>query len=241
MAESGHIVHSYEQQLEALSAKVCEMGRLVGERLSEAVAALVTGDRRLGAQVIDADLRVNRLEDEIEDQAILMIAKRQPFASDLRRIVTAIRVASDLERIGDLAKNIAKRVALIDEEMRLKRATISVEHLAKVARELLDEVVASYASMNIHSAAQVLARDHELDALYTSLFRELLTYMMEDARNITMGTDLLFCAKNIERVGDHAKNIAETVHYVVTGESLRKERHDSAWSARERQQGGHTE
>jgi len=231
MPEHPHIVQSYEQELTTLSRKVCEKGRLAGQLLSDAVAALVAGDRNLGAQVIAADLRMNRFENEIEDQAILMIARRQPLAVDLRQTVTAIRVAADLERIGDLAKNIAKRAASINDEPRLP-AAVGVQHLAKIALEELDDVIASYASKDIRNAAKVLARDEELDALYTSLFRELLTYMMEDPRNITVGTHLLFCAKNIERVGDHATNIAETVHYVVTGESLRRERHDDAWSAR---------
>jgi phosphate transport system protein len=175
---------------------------------------------------------MNRSEDEIEDWAIVMIATRQPLAVDLRQIVTAIRVASDLERIGDLAKNIAKRVLLISDEPRLEQAAVGVHHLAKIAIEQLDDVMVSYASKDIQNAAKVLVRDDELDALYTSLFRQILTCMMENPRNITMGTHLLFCAKNIERVGDHAKNIAETVHYVATGESLRKERHDDAWFAR---------
>ena len=232
MPEHAHIVQSYEQELTTLSRKVCEMGRLAGKLLSDAVTALVARDRSLSAQVIAADLRMNRFENEIEDQAILMIARRQPLAVDLRQTVTAIRVAADLERIGDLAKNIAKRAASIENEPRLQPVAVGVQHLAKIAREQLDDVIASYASKDIRNAAKVLARDEGLDALYTSLFRELLTYMMEDPRNITVGTHLLFCAKNIERVGDHATNIAETVHYVVTGESLRRERHDDAWSAR---------
>lgn len=232
--DSRHIVQSYGQELEALSAKVGEMGRLAGRMLFQAVTALVTGDKALAGQVVDADLGMNRFEDEIEDRAIVMIAKRQPLAVDLRQIVTAIRVASDLERIGDLAKNIAKRVSLISDEPRLEQAAVGVQHLAKIAIEQLEDVIASYASKDIRNAAKVLARDSELDALYTSLFRQLLTCMMENPRNITMGAHLLFCAKNIERAGDHAKNIAETVHYVSTGRSIRKERHDDAWSARER-------
>jgi len=159
-----------------------------------------------------------------------MIARRQPLAVDLRQIATAIRVASDLERIGDLAKNIAKRASVIGGERQPQPVAVGVQHLTKLALEQLDQVIASYASRNIDDVAKVLSRDDEIDALYMSLFRELLTYMMEDPRNITMCTHLLFCAKNIERVGDHATNIAETVHYVVTGQSLRKERHDSAYS-----------
>jgi phosphate transport system protein len=232
--DSRHIVQSYEQELEALSAKVGEMGRLAGRMLFQAVTALVTGDKALAGQVVDADLGMNRFEDEIEDRVIVMIAKRQPLAVDLRQIVTAIRVASDLERIGDLAKNIAKRVSSIDEDSRLRQTALGVQHLAKIAIEQLEDVIASYASKDIENAAKVLARDGELDALYTSLFRELLTYMIENPRNITMGIHLLFCAKNVERAGDHVKNVAETVHYVSTGKSLRKERHDDAWAARER-------
>jgi phosphate transport system protein len=234
MMDSRHTVQSYEQELDALSAKIGEMGRLAGRMLFQAVTALVTSDKALAAQVVDADLGMNRFEDEIEDRATLMIAKRQPLAVDLRQIVTAIRVASDLERIGDLAKNIAKRVSLMTDEPPLEQAAVGVQHLAKIALEQLDDVIASYASKDIQNVAKVLARDGELDALYTSLFRELLTYMIENPRNITMGIHLLFCAKNVERVGDHVKNVAETVHYVSTGESLRKERHDDAWLARKR-------
>jgi phosphate transport system protein len=225
MADREHIVQSYEQELKTLDSKVCDMGRLAARMLSESVGALLSRDAELGGQVITAEGQMNRFEDEIEEQVIMMIARRQPLAVDLRQVVTAIRVASDLERIGDLAKNIVRRASAIGSEREPPQVAISVRHLAKVAAEQLHDVVASYAARDVETAAKVLGRDDEIDALYTSLFRELLTYMMEDPRNITMCTHLLFCAKNIERIGDHATNIAETVHYVATGESLRKERH----------------
>ncbi len=222
--EHGHIVQSYEHELQTLGAKVLEMGGLAERLLSDAVTALVSRDTELASRVITADTRVDQLESEVENQAILMIARRQPMAIDLRQIVAAIRIASDLERIGDMAKNIAKRATVIGSERQPQKVAVGVEHMAEIALDQLKDVLDSYVSKDKDKALEVRARDEEIDALYTSLFRELLTYMMEDPRNITMCTHLLFCAKNIERVGDHATNIAENVYYLVTGQSLRDER-----------------
>jgi phosphate transport system protein len=143
---------------------------------------------------------------------------------DLREIVGALRISNDLERVGDLAKNIGKRVIAINGNFNSKKLVIGVEHLAEIALEQLKDVLDSFANRDDARALRVRGRDDEIDALYTSLFRELLTYMMEDPRNISICTHLLFCAKNIERIGDHATNIAETVHYVVTGEQLTEDR-----------------
>ena len=222
--EHGHIVQSYEHELQTLGSKVLEMGGLAERLLSDAVTALVSRDTELASRVITADTRVDQLESEVENQAILMIARRQPMAIDLRQIVAAIRIASDLERIGDMAKNIAKRATVIGSERQPQKVAVGVEHMAEIALDQLKDVLDSYVSKDKDKALEVRARDEEIDALYTSLFRELLTYMMEDPRNITMCTHLLFCAKNIERVGDHATNIAENVYYLVTGQSLREER-----------------
>ena len=222
--EHGHIVQSYEQELQSLGAKLLEMGGLAERLLSDAVSALVARDAESAARVIAADQRIDRLEAEVESQAITMIARRQPLAVDLRQIVAAIRVAADLERIGDMAKNIAKRATAIGPERGPQKVAVGVEHMAEIALELLKEVLDAYVAGDGRKAVEIRARDEEVDAIYTSLFRELLTYMMEDPRNITMCTHLLFCAKNIERVGDHVTNIAETVYFVATGEPLRDER-----------------
>ncbi len=217
---TGHIVQSYEQELQTLGSKVLEMGGLAEKLLSDSVAALVSRDTELASRVITADARIDQLESEVESQAILMIARRQPMAIDLRQIVAAIRIASDLERIGDMAKNIAKRATVIGSERQPQKVAVGVEHMAEIALDQLKDVLDSYVSKDKDKALEVRARDEEIDALYTSLFRELLTYMMEDPRNISFCTHLLFCAKNIERIGDHTTNIAETVHYLVTGETL---------------------
>jgi phosphate transport system protein len=164
------------------------------------------------------------LQREIEEQAILTIARRQPMAVDLREIVGAIRVAGDLERVGDLAKNIAKRSLKIGIEARVPRAIVGLRHMNDVATELLKDVLDAYAQRDTERARAVWQRDVELDALEDSVFRDLLTHMMEDPRNISFCAHLLFCSKNVERIGDHATNIAETVFYLVTGETLPGER-----------------
>ena len=153
-----------------------------------------------------------------------MIARRQPMAQDLREIMAAIHIANDLERVGDLAKNTAKRVIAIEGNFAAQRLVAGVEHIAELSLAQLKNVLDAYATRDLAAAIAVWERDDEIDAMYTSLFRELLTYMMEDPRNITFCTHLLFCAKNLERIGDHATNIAETVHYLITGVTLTDER-----------------
>jgi phosphate transport system protein len=222
MAE--HIVRSFEQDLRGLAADIAEMGGLAEGLVADSITALVRMDIELARKVILTDARLDRLQREVEDKAILVIAKRQPMAMDLREIVGALRISNDLERVGDLAKNIGKRVIAINGNFNSKKLVIGVEHLAEIALEQLKDVLDSFANRDDARALRVRGRDDEIDALYTSLFRELLTYMMEDPRNISICTHLLFCAKNIERIGDHATNIAETVHYVVTGEQLTEDR-----------------
>jgi phosphate transport system protein len=164
------------------------------------------------------------LQRDVEDHAVLTIAKRQPMAIDLRELVGAMRIASDLERVGDLAKNIAKRAIKIAEDARVPRAGVGLKHMGEVAGVQLKNVLDAYAARDKQSAYKIWLRDAEIDALEDALFRDLLTFMMEDPRNITYCTHLLFCSKNVERIGDHATNIAETIHYIVTGESLPIER-----------------
>ncbi len=213
-----HTVRSYDEELKDLSQKIAEMGGLAEQQVADAVAALVRRDLDLAHRVIASDERIDKLQHVIEDGAVHMIARRQPMAQDLREIVAAIHIANDLERVGDLAKNTAKRVIAIEGgNFGSTRLVAGVEHMAELALAQLKNVLDAFAGRDVKGALAVWERDGEVDSMYTSLFRELLTYMMEDPRNITFCTHLLFCAKNIERIGDHATNIAETVHFLVTG------------------------
>jgi phosphate transport system protein len=215
-----HIVRSYDKELEALERRIAEMGGIAEKMVIEAMDALASGDASLAHQVVLTDPRIDVLQREIEEAAILTIARRQPMAIDLREIIGAIRVAGDLERVGDLAKNVAKRSIKIGMEARVPRAIVGLKHMNDVATELLKDVLDAYAQRDIERAQAVWERDAELDSLEDSVFRDLLTHMMEDPRNISYCAHLLFCSKNIERIGDHATNIAETVVYLVTGETL---------------------
>ncbi|WP_350336117.1 phosphate signaling complex protein PhoU [Coralliovum pocilloporae] len=219
-----HIVSSFDEELQRLAGRIAEMGGLAEKQVAEAVTALNRGDIPLAKSVIESDKRLDDMQREIEDQAIILIARRQPMASDLREIIAAMRTSSDLERVGDLAKNIAKRVVAMDGGHHFKAFILGVENVSELALGQLQRVLDAYTGKNMALAEEVRMRDDEIDALYTSLFRQLLTYMMEDPRNITLCTHLLFCAKNIERIGDHATNIAETVYYVKTGEQFEEER-----------------
>jgi len=219
-----HIVRSYDKDLDALERRIAEMGGIAEKMVIDAMDALSQADTALANQVVATDARLDALQREIEEQAILTIARRQPMAVDLREIVGAIRVAGDLERVGDLAKNIAKRSLKIGIEARVPRAIVGLRHMNDVATELMKDVLDAYAQRDTERARAVWERDAELDTLEDSVFRDLLTFMMEDPRNISFCTHLLFCSKNIERVGDHATNIAETVYYQVTGDTLPMDR-----------------
>ncbi len=216
-----HIVRSYDTDLEGIRRSLAEMGGMAERMLGNSTVALVRRDTALAQKIISADQRLDNLQREVEEKAVLTIARRQPLAQDLRELISAIRLASDIERVGDLAKNIAKRaVAIAGQFQPPHRAVVGLEHISRLVQAQLKDVLDAYAATNEQKALEVWKRDDEIDALYTSLFRELLTYMMEDPRNITFCTHLLFCAKNIERIGDHTTNIAETIHYLVTGDSL---------------------
>ncbi|HEU6441364.1 MAG TPA: phosphate signaling complex protein PhoU [Microvirga sp.] len=218
MAE--HIVSSYDNDLQALRRRISEMGGIAEKMLVDAISALVRHDTALAQTVIASDKRLDLLQREIEENAILTIARRQPLAVDLRETISAIRVSGDVERIGDLAKNIAKRALAIGSDFQPQKIVLGLQHMSELVLGQLKDVLDAYAQQDTARALDVWKRDGAIDALYTSLFRELLTYMMEDPRNISFCTHLLFCAKNIERIGDHTTNIAETVHYLVTGETL---------------------
>jgi phosphate transport system protein len=181
---------------------------------------LTRRDTNLAVKVIAADEHVDALQRDIEELVIVTIARRQPMAVDLREIVSALRVANEIERIGDLAKNIGKRVLDLSGDYPSPKLIRGVEHMGTLVLDQLRRVLDAYVSRNVDEAMEVWSRDEEIDAMCVSLFRELLTYMMEDPRSITFCIHLLFSAKNIERMGDHATNIAETVHYVIKGEPI---------------------
>ena len=219
-----HIVSSFDDDLQKLAGSIGEMGGLAEDLVDRSIQALLRANTDLAQQVIEGDRDVNTLQHDIEELAVLTIARRQPMAQDLREIIAAIRISNDLERIADLAKNISRRTLAIKGDTFSQKLLVGVEHLAQLGQRQLSNVLNAYGSRNVTLARQVWESDDEIDAVYTSLFRELLTYMMEDPRNIGMCTHLLFCAKNVERIGDHATNIAETVHYVVTGSALEEYR-----------------
>ncbi len=218
-----HIVSAYEEELAGLARKIAQMGGLAEEAFADAIDALQKRDTDLAQRIVDNDKQIDVFERVIEEQAVTMIARRQPMARDLREIMVAIRIASDLERIGDLAKNIAKRTMALDGTHPMK-IIHGLSHMGRRSLEQVKNVLDAYSHRDADKAKDVWASDEEIDDLYNSLFRELLTYMMEDPRNISMCTHLLFGAKNIERIGDHATNVAENVYYMVRGENLTDER-----------------
>jgi phosphate transport system protein len=220
---SDHIAKAYDQDISALKTQLSEMGGIAEEQLANAIQALSRRDVTLADQVIRDDDKLDELERRIEEKAILTIAKRQPMALDLREIMVAIRVASDIERIGDLAKNTAKRTHAISEALPRKLST-GLARMGAMAQAQLKQVLDAYAERDDEKGLAVWRADEDLDALYNSIFRELLTYMMEDPRNISLCTHLLFGAKNLERIGDHTTNIAENIHYLIHGKTIRETR-----------------
>ncbi len=219
-----HTVASFDEELKNLDSKIAQMGGLAEHLLARAIDSLEKRDPELAAQTILQDDAIDRLDREIEELAIHIIARRQPVALDLRQIMAAIRISADLERIGDLGKNIAKRATAIAGEHRPQHLMIGIGHIGSKAMEQLQTVLDAYAQRDTEKALQVWARDRDLDAIYDSVFRELLTYMMEDPRNIGVCTHLLFGAKNLERIGDHATNMAESIHFLVKGVLLTDDR-----------------
>ncbi|MEJ8473383.1 phosphate signaling complex protein PhoU [Roseibium algae] len=219
-----HTVSAYGEELTTIAGLIAEMGGLAEDIVSNAVSALMRQDLELAQETILKDARLDELLLDIEMRNVQVIARRQPMGQDLREIMAAGRIANDLERVGDMAKNVAKRVIAMDAGLKSKTLSIGVEHMTELALSQLKNVLDAYTRRNAEEARLVRDRDSEVDAIYTSLFRELLTYMMEDPRNITQCAHLLFCAKNIERIGDHATNIAENVFYMVTGDRLTEDR-----------------
>jgi phosphate transport system protein len=215
-----HTMKAFDTDLQDLARMVAEMGGLAEKQVADAVDALAKRDTTLAQRVTAADASIDALQREIEEKAVLTIARRQPMAVDLREVVGALRLANDLERIGDLAKNIAKRVMALNAEFPPPKLIRGVEHMTDLVLRQMKLVLDSYGRRDVSKAMVVWRGDEEIDAVCTSVFRELLTYMMEDPRNITFCIHLMFCAKNIERMGDHATNIAETVHYIIEGRPI---------------------
>jgi phosphate transport system protein len=219
-----HTVASFDADLKVLAGMVAQMGTRAGRALADATRALMERNVPLAQQVIASDRGLDLMQHEIEEKAVTTLARRQPMAVDLREIVSTMRIAGDLERVGDLAKNVAKRVIAIGEQPPPANLAAGLGNLSERVGQQLVAVLKAYAERNDTAAMEVWTSDGAIDGLFTSLFRELLTYMMEDPRSIGYCTHLLFCAKNLERVGDHATNIAETAHYVITGEAVLAER-----------------
>jgi len=219
-----HTVKAYGDELNQLTAEVARMGGLAEAQVADAVDSVARRDVALARAVVERDARLDAMHRDIERKAIRLIALRQPVASDLRRALASMKLAVDLERTGDLAKNIAKRGLILAEGEPMQPLTRSIERMGKLVSMRLRDVLDSYAAAEIDGAIAVWNTDDEVDEHYNALFRELLTYMMGDPRTITAGTHLLFMAKNLERIGDHATNIAETVYYEITGQEFAGER-----------------
>ena len=221
---TSHTMLAFDADLRELAADIIAMADRTETQLSHAVDALVTGNVALARDVRTADHAIDVSQHEVENKAIEIIATRQPFAIDLREIVGALRIAIDLERIGDLAANIAKRAEQIGNQKFAKEIAIELRQMGQEVKNQLHHVVHSFQARDAEEAVEVWKSDEDVDALHNTTFRQLLTYMMEDPGNISLGMHLLFCAKNIERIGDHTTNIAESVHYILRGVTIPGER-----------------
>jgi phosphate transport system protein len=216
---TGHTLKAFDEDLDQLRASIAEMGGLAEAAISNAMRALVERDWEAAQSVIAEDKRLDALEAEVERLAVQIIALRAPMADDLREVVAALKIAGVVERIGDYAKNIAKRVAGIEESPNLRPLSLLPE-MARIASGMVHDVLDAFVARDAAKAADVCERDRAVDDFYNSIFRTLLTFMMEDPHNITPAAHLLFIAKNLERIGDHATNVAEMVYFAATGTHL---------------------
>ncbi len=219
-----HTIRAFDTDLQQLVRKIGTMGSLVERQAKDAIEALLKHDSALAKSVMTSRDSVDAMQREIEDKVIVTIARRQPMAIDLRQLVGAFRIAKDLEHVGDHAEEIASEMLRMTFESEINEAMLSLKHMMELVIDQLSRVLRSYEQSDLTAALEVWRRDKEVDALNNSLFRQLLTYMMEDPRHIGFCAHLLFCAKNVERIGDHATNIAETVYYIVRGRPLLEER-----------------
>ncbi len=218
-----HIVSSFDESLVQVQAKVSEMGGLCEELLSKALQSVQDRDAALAREVIERDDLLDAMEAALEEQVVMVIALRQPVAADLRVLIAAMKLATTLERIGDLSKNIAKRAIPLATARPLK-LTHSITRMGRATLAQLSDVLNAHASRDVDLAVQIWNQDVEIDEMYNALFREVVTYMVEDSRLIGMGAQLMFIAKNLERIGDHTTHVAEMVHYIVKGEQLSGDR-----------------
>ncbi|MDA1097364.1 MAG: phosphate signaling complex protein PhoU [Proteobacteria bacterium] len=216
--ETEHIVKSFDEELATLDNMVAEMGGLAEAQLADAIEALLRRDVELAGRIVERDQRIDAIENDLHTFTIRLLALRQPMADDLRIIVAALKISSSLERIGDYAKNVAKRTFVLAKGPPLGGTAQSIARMAVLVQAMIKNVLDAYIQRDAAKADDVRIRDQEVDQVYTSLFRELLTYMMEDPRNITVATHLLFVAKNVERIGDHVTGIAEQVHFMILGD-----------------------
>ena len=214
-----HTVKAFDEELSHLTNIIARMGGMAEAQLTAALDALGKRDSDLAARVVAGDTRVDELEQEVQHFTVRMLALRQPVAADLRQVVAALKISSELERIADYAANVAKR-SLVLNQLPAVRPVSGVLHLARIVQEILKDILDAFTEQDVEKAIRVWNRDEEVDDMYTGLFRELITYMMEDPRTITACTHLMFMAKNIERIGDHATNIAEVLHFHVVGTPL---------------------
>lgn len=212
-----HIVSSFDTDLSRLDNMIAEMGGLAESQLARSIEALCKRDIEAAERIIPADKKIDALEEEIYEYIVKLLALRQPVADDLRIVISAIKISSVIERIGDYAKNISKRTIVLKDSPSLTSALNTVSRMGDLVQAMIKQALDAYIERDADKAGDVRARDREVDLLHTSLFRELLTYMMEDPRHITPCTHLLFVAKNIERIGDHTTSIAEQVHFMVHG------------------------
>ncbi|WP_424932708.1 phosphate signaling complex protein PhoU [Amaricoccus macauensis] len=220
---STHIVAAFDEDLIEIQAKISEMGGLTEDMLSRALQSVQNRDAELASDVIQRDEAVDKMEAEIEEAVIRVIALRQPVAKDLRVLIAALKIASTLERIGDLSKNIAKRAVPLSSA-RPVRVTSSITRMGREALSQLSIVLNAHAARDVDAAVQVWNQDYEIDEMYNAIFREVVTYMVEDSRLIGVGAQLMFIAKNLERIGDHSTQISEMIHYIVKGEQLGDDR-----------------
>lgn len=219
-----HTVKAYGDELNQLTAEVARMGGLAEAQVADAVESVARRDVALARAVVERDVKLDAMHRDIERKAIRLIALRQPVASDLRKTLAAMKLSVDLERTGDLAKNIAKRALILADGEPMQPLTRSIERMGRLVSNRLRDVLDAYTASEVDRALSVWTSDDEVDEHYNAMFRELLTYMMGDPRTISACTHLLFMAKNLERIGDHATNIAETIHYEITGDEMTGER-----------------
>ncbi len=219
MATSGHTIKAFDEDLDRLRALISQMGGQAEHAIRESLRCLVQHDLDGAAKIVEDDKKLDALEVETEQRAVQLIALRAPMAGDLRDIVAAMKISSVVERIGDYAKNIAKRVPLLDTASTIEPLSLLPE-MGRMATEMVHDVLNAFVERDAEAAVRVIERDRAVDDFYNSIFRTLLTYMMENPNNIGQSAHLLFIAKNVERVGDHATNIAEMVYYAATGKHL---------------------